>query len=287
MPASDPFTRLCQTMAAPPYRGRADLHLHTTASDGRYTAAQILDLAHRSGLAAVAITDHDTMAGAIAARAAAPPGLEVIAAVEISAEWEGHEFHVLGYFVDPTHPGLTAALAKLIEHRVGRFRAMVERLEKVGIHLECEPLEGNVAIGRRHLAEMLVAAGKVGSVREAFTRYLHDAGPANEPKLLLPLAEAIAAIRAAGGVASYAHPPYTLTPDMLAPLKEVGLGAVEAEYPGYAASRTKYLRDLAGQLGLAISGGSDCHGPDDHKRTVGARTIDADDLERLRALARQ
>lgn len=285
MPASAPFTRLCQTMAAPPNRGRADLHVHTTASDGRYTPAQVLDLASRSGLAAVAITDHDTLMGTAAVRSVVPPGLELIVAVEISAELDGREFHLLGYFVDPGHPGLAAALAKLAEDRIGRFKMMLERLDKCGVPLAWEPPPGNVAIGRRHLAEMLVAAGKVGTIREAFTRYLHDAGPANEPKLKLPLAEAISLVRAAGGVASYAHPPYSLELATLVRLKELGLGAVEAEYPGFPASRTKFLRDLAGQLGLAITGGSDCHGPDEPKRAVGACTIDTPELERLRALA--
>src|SRR4051812_35229746 len=100
MPARQPFTRLCQQLALGPHAGRADLHLHTTASDGEYTPAQIVELAHRAGLAAIAITDHDTFGGVDLARAAAGPSLEVISGVEITTEFRGRELHLLGYFVD-------------------------------------------------------------------------------------------------------------------------------------------------------------------------------------------
>src|SRR5947207_13427542 len=128
MPARQPFTRLCQLAARPAATGRADLHLHTTHSDGEYTPAQIVDLARRSGLAAAALTDHDTVGGFAAGRAAAGSGLEVVAGVEISAEYEGRELHLLGYFFRPDDPALMVALAGLRRHRAERFRAMAGRL---------------------------------------------------------------------------------------------------------------------------------------------------------------
>ena len=121
MPARQPFTYLCQTLARGPKSGRADLHLHTTASDGNYLPEEIVDLARRCGLAAVAITDHDTLAGVPAARAAAPASLEVIAGVEITAEHLGRELHLLGYFVDGDRSALDAALADVRESRVTRL----------------------------------------------------------------------------------------------------------------------------------------------------------------------
>src|SRR5262249_27382262 len=135
MPRRQPFTALCQTVATLTARARADLHVHTTHSDGHYTPAQIVDLARRSGLAAVAITDHDTVSGVAEARAAAPAGLEAIAGVEITSEYQGKELHLLGYFFRPDDEPLLAALKRLRHHRVERFYAMVDRLRATGIDL--------------------------------------------------------------------------------------------------------------------------------------------------------
>src|SRR5262245_43410817 len=175
MPAGQPFTNLCQQAARPRQAGRADLHVHTTASDGSYTPAQIVDLARRSGLSAVAITDHDTLDGIEPARSVAVGQMEVIAGVEISTAFRGRELHLLGFFINPTDPDLNQALSSLRQGRVDRFRAMVERLSALGVRLPEEPLtpvSGAAALGRRHLAEMLVRAGRAQSVRHAFHRYL-------------------------------------------------------------------------------------------------------------------
>src|SRR5262249_39371452 len=158
MPAGQPFTALCQSAARGPHAGRADLHVHTTHSDGSYTPAQVVELARRAGLSAVALTDHDTLAGLPDARRAAPrSALEVIAGAEITAEHRGREVHLLAYFVDPDHPGLAAALADVRRGRVERFGAMVERLRGCGVPLGAGELRSlPEAPGRRHLAEALV-----------------------------------------------------------------------------------------------------------------------------------
>jgi predicted metal-dependent phosphoesterase TrpH len=282
MPAGQPFTALCQAAARGPHAGRADLHVHTTHSDGAYTPAQVVELARRAGLSAVALTDHDTLSGVPAARrAAAGSALEVIAGVEITAEHRGREVHLLAYFVDPDHPGLDAALADVRRGRVERFGAMVERLRGCGVRLGEAGLRGlPEAPGRRHLAEALVRAGQAGTVREAFARYLKDGGRADVPKRRLPAAQALALVRQAGGVAAWAHPPYDCTQASLAELRGLGLGAVEAEYPELRRGRSKQLRSWAAGLGMAVTGGSDCHGPG--RRTVGARTVSAQELARLR-----
>jgi predicted metal-dependent phosphoesterase TrpH len=231
----------------------------------------------------VAVTDHDTLGGVgPACSAATGTGVEVIAGVEITAEHRGREMHLLGYFVAPEDPALNVALAAIRRHRAERFREMVERLRQCGVHLNGEAPAVPEALGRRHLAEWLVRAGRVRTVREAFTRYLGDNGRAAVPKKRLPAAEALALVRGAGGVAAWAHPPYDCTQDGLAELRAMGLGAVEAEYPDVRPSRGRQLRAWAAALGLAVTGGSDCHGPG--RRAVGACTVSAEELERLRRL---
>ncbi len=286
MPARQPFTALCQAAARPRLAGRADLHLHTTHSDGTYTPQQVIELARRSGLAAIALTDHDTCAGVPAARAAAGTDLEVIAGVEISTEHLGHELHLLAYFVRTDDGPLTAALATIRAHRVERYHEMVRRLRAGGVVLDDEgPQAGPVpdTLGRRHLAEWLVRSGQVATVREAFARYLKDGSPAAAPKRRLPVAEALALVRGAGGVSSWAHPPAAASLEQFAALRNLGLNAVEVEYPEHRGARTRQLRDFATKLGLAVSGGSDCHGPG--PRAVGSTTISGEELERLRRLA--
>jgi predicted metal-dependent phosphoesterase TrpH len=287
MPAHQPFTALCQLAARPRPADRADLHLHTTHSDGSYTPAQVVELAVRAGLSAIAITDHDTLSGVAPAREAAErTGLEVIAGVEISAEHHGRELHLLGYFVRPEDVPLAEALRRLRDGRRHRYREMLGRLRQQGVHLAEEGTTvAEHAVGRRHLAELLVRQRKAPTLREAFTRYLNDGGRAAVPKLLLPVAEAIERVRAAGGVASWAHPPEQCTLADLLGLRELGLQAVEADYPGFRSKRVQALRGLAKQLGLCVTGGSDCHGPGVCRRAVGASSVTRQELDALRSLA--
>src|ERR1700687_5443494 len=175
MPARQPFTALCQAAARPVTSGRADLHVHTTHSDGTYTPAQVVELARRSGLAALAITDHDTLAGVSESQALAGSPIEIIFRGEITAEYRARELHLLGYFVRQDDAPLNAALANLRVHRGKRFWDMVERLRDQGVSLNTDDLRqqvGTGVLGRRNLAVLLARAGRVGSVREAFLCYL-------------------------------------------------------------------------------------------------------------------
>jgi predicted metal-dependent phosphoesterase TrpH len=238
---------------------------------------------------AIAITDHDTLGGIRPGQdAAVGTTVEVIAAVEISADYRGTELHLLGYFVQPNDRPLLDALHRLAKYRRTRFWDMVERLRACGVALRTEELGpgAETAVpGRRHLAEALVRIGRAGSVREAFHRYLGDGGRVATPKWRLPVDQALDLVRAAGGVASWAHPSYDCDERSLAELRSLGLGALEACYPTFTARRTRELRALAAACRLAVTGGSDCHGPDQPRRGVGACSITAAELERLRQLA--
>jgi predicted metal-dependent phosphoesterase TrpH len=288
MPARQPFTALCQIAARSRFAGRADLHVHSTYSDGTYTPAQLVDLARRSGLSAMALTDHDTLNGISQARAATKgSALEIVTGVEISAEYRGAELHLLSYFVDMESQPLLAALERLRVDRTNRFWEMADRLRGCGVALDNDELRAftkleSGTLGRRNLAEFLVKTRRAGSVREAFVRFLGDRGRAAVPKVRLPVADAIACVRQAGGVAAWAHPSYDCTREALTELREMGLRAVEVEYPATRPSRRRELRDLAHELGLVITGGSDCHGPEQPRRAIGACSISIEELERLR-----
>ncbi len=289
MPRRQPFTALCSTLAHTSRLARADLHTHTTCSDGTYTPAQLVDLARRSGLAGLSVTDHDTIDGIVPARAAAGSALEIVPGVELTASHGGKIIHVLGYFFRSDDAALNEAMARLRAQRVGRFREMIERLRGVGVSLEEEEVRAagtaNVQ-GRRQLAEMLVKAGKAATVREAFTRYLGDFGRVNVPAPALPAAEAVALLRGAGGVAAWAHPPYDDgTRQALAELRDLGLQAVEVDFPSLQGAKQRQLRVWAAELGLAATGGSDCHGPDSVRRAVGVCGVTLRELEIVRKLA--
>jgi 3',5'-nucleoside bisphosphate phosphatase len=235
------------------------------------------------GLAAIAITDHDTMAGIAPAIEAAAGCIEVISGVEISCTWLGREVHLLGYFVRADDPALNATLSRVRMSRRERYGAMVMKLRALGVTIGDAPMcAAESTLGRRNLAAQLAKSGAVDSIRDAFNRYLDDDKPAFAPKELLDLTEAIELVHGAGGVCSYAHPGNELDAHRLAELAEMGLDAVEVEYPALKTSRKQQLRQWTAELGLAITGGSDCHGPEISKRSVGICTITSDELTYLR-----
>jgi len=288
MPAGQPFTRLCQLLSRPALTERADLHMHSTFSDGLYTPAQLVDLAKRSGLAAIALTDHDTLAGVeVLQRAAEDSGVEIVPGVEISCAYASHEVHILAYFVDMNCSALTDSLDNLKQRRRERFLEMVERLKAQGVELNLSSINGDLAVlGRRNLADLLVAQRKVSTVREAFLRYLGNNSRATVPKQCLPVEEALQLVRTAGGIASWAHPWDRDVWPTLVQLTTWGLGAVEAEYPTHRPTKVQTLRRMASELKLAITGGSDCHGPGEPRRVPGARSVTRDELDRLRPKVR-
>lgn len=274
-------------MTAPSRRPeeRADLHLHTTCSDGSYTPAQIVDLARRSGLAALAITDHDTVAGIAPARLAAGTALEIVPALELTSQWRSQDMHLLGYFVRTDDAALLEGLRRIHNQRRNRFGELVQRLQAAGIGLDETEVNRLLHSGtptRRHLADMLVRQRVVSSVAEAFQHYLREDSRRPLPRIGLPAQEAIALIRGAGGVAVWAHPAYDCRRKNVLELRSLGLQGLEVEYPGYRTDRVKQMRQLAADLDLVISGGSDCHGPWPFYQTVGARGVTVRELEIIR-----
>lgn len=292
MPRGQPFTLLCQQTARLAQPTVADLHVHTTASDGDYTPTQVVMLAVQERLSAVAITDHDTLAGVgPAADAARQFGhrIGVIVGVELSATFAGRGYHILGYFLEPAHERLQSELANVCRRRRERFREYLAHFAASGIELPpgaAEVVEQRTAsLGRSHLAGLLVSAGVAPTRFDAFQRYILPAGEHIRTDHALPAERVLRLIRDASGVASLAHPPAAITESDLATFRGLGLSAIEASFPAASPARTDELRTTARRLGLVVTGGSDCHGPNVTGRAIGAKGVTRDELAALRALA--
>lgn len=247
-----------------------DLHVHSTASDGSLTPRQVVAEAKAQGLRALALTDHDTIDGLAEALAAgAEMGVEVIPGIEISAQHKPGSMHILGYFLDHRSPVLATQLQVLKQARADRNPQIIAKLQGLGLDIslaEVQQASGGGQVGRPHIAQVLVSKGYVATFQEAFERYIGNHGPAYVSKFRFPPREAIAMIRAAGGVAGLAHP-FTLEYSSTGHLRQIleqlaawGLGALEVYYPEHSPERQTLYRSLAEELGLVGTGGSDFHG---------------------------
>ncbi len=261
-------------LAFDPHAG-IDLHVHSSASDGTFTPAEILTMAVQRGLKAIAITDHDTLSGSADAIAGGiPAALQFITGVEISAAApDGYPIHgsvhLLGYGINLFDPTLTALVTKLNDARQNRNPQIVARLAALGMHLDMDELARVVAKatpGRPHIARLMIDKGMAASIDDAFDRFLGKTGAAYVEKARVPMPEAIAAIHAAGGVAVLAHPHLNglSDPDMfesfLLTLKKMGLQGIEAIYPSHPRAATRAFCHLARKHDLLITGGTDFHG---------------------------
>lgn len=286
MPRTSAYTLAASRLAQLAAPARADLHVHTTASDGEYTPSQVVAHARRAKLCAVAVTDHDTLAGVEEAREAAAGHLALVPGVEISARFGGREVHLLGYFVRTDHDELNAALVRVCAARRERFHHFVALLRARGLSLPDDRVRlaeaASASLGRRHVAALLVACGHAHTRTSAVYRFVNPLVGKVSPKLLLPVEEAIGLVRAAAGVSSLAHPSAELTDEQFTELHSFGLDALEAVYPWGRNGRGRRLREIAARFGFAVSGGSDCHGPDPAHRHIGSCAITADELAALR-----
>jgi 3',5'-nucleoside bisphosphate phosphatase len=248
---------------------RADLHSHSSVSDGTEPPAVVIRRAATAGLDVIALTDHDTVAGQREAASALPEGLTLLPGAELSCRLEGHSVHLLAYLFDPENDELAGEMAEIRESRLYRARAMVDKLNELGAPVTWEQVSeiaGGGVVGRPHIARAMIDAGAVASFDEAFSPdWLGPGGPAHVSRYALDPAKAIQLVNAAGGVTALAHPRgqtrgWQIPDEVIADLAATGLTGIEVNHPQQDDRERGRLTELAARLGLVVSGGSDDHG---------------------------
>jgi 3',5'-nucleoside bisphosphate phosphatase len=264
-----------------------DLHLHTNFSDGTYSPEEVVAQAVKHELAAIALTDHDTVEGCaradLACRAA---GIEFIAGTELTAEQNGNELHILGYFLDTQNTKLLAEIAKFQAVRQDRIHEMVARLNRLQVPLQVDAvfaLANCRSPGRPHVARALVNAGLCANLDEAFERFLKKHRPAWVPKMKVSALTAIELIHQAGGLAVMAHPGLNRTDDVIPSLAEAGLDGLECFHTKHTQTMTQHYLQVADRLHLLVSGGSDCHGLSKGKPLIGTVRVPYEYVAKLKS----
>lgn len=269
------------------FSSRADLHVHTTASDGTCTPSEVVKMAHDLRLGAIGICDHDTIGGlAEGLSAGADMGVMVVPGIEINTDYGKSEMHILGYFIDTESPALNAALSRIRSARLERGQRMVSQLKNVGINISMDrvnELANGATIGRPHVARALVEAGYSQSVNSAFSKYLVRGMPGYVERYKLSPAEAIGIIVNAGGTPVIAHPGNSRRDELIPELVNAGLKGLEVYHPDHSPYQTEHYKGLAEKYGLLATGGSDYHGPNAmHNITIAAATCDVNVVELIR-----
>jgi len=269
-----------------------DLHIHSTASDGRLSPAEIVHTSVELGLTVIALTDHDTVDGIAPALAEAKafPWLKVIPGVEISTDTPTDAVHVLGYFIDYTDHELRTSLERMRNSRQQRAQRMIAKLGNLGIPIEWQRVQkiaGSGSVGRPHLAQAMLEKGYITSIKEAFTKYISRSGPAYVERDKMTPQEAVELILRSNGLPVLAHPLFISDPEKLVvELKAAGLVGIEAYYDNYTADEIDRLVSLANKYNLIASGGSDFHGLDAATETmIGGADVPIEVVEQLIALA--
>lgn len=263
-----------------------DLHAHTNCSDGKLTPVELVNLARKANLSALAITDHDTVDG-VAPAAAVCEGMEIIAGVELSACEGISDIHLLGYFVDTENSELTENLRVFRSYRYQRAKIMVDKLHALGIRLAFDDVlacagGARASVGRPHVAQALVENGYVATLDEAFRCYLGSHGPAYAPKSPLSVPDAIRLVHGAGGVAVLAHPSSLKRDELIPSFVEAGLDGLEGIYPDHNEAVQRYYRQLAAKHRMVITGGTDYHGGKIGRPDLGSLRIPYSCLEALK-----
>lgn len=255
----------------------ADLHIHSTASDGTVTPQQIVWQAQEAGLSVISLTDHDTVDGVQPAiQAALKADLEVIPGIELNTDWDDVEIHILGYYIDIHSKQLQNILSRLRQAREDRARNMIEKLSKVGIFLSFERLQelaGSGTIGRPHIARAMKDAGYVSSVKEAFDNYLRRGKPAYIPRHKMNPFHAIEVIQRAGGIPVLAHPGLMNKDELIPEFIKKGLLGIEVYYPQHTQEMVKRYSLICEKHGLIKTGGTDYHGPGMEYPPLGSVTV--------------
>jgi len=264
----------------------ADLHLHTTFSDSTYSPQQLIQEASRVGLSAIAIVDHDTIDAIVPALGiAAAYAVEIIPGIELTAEHDNLEVHVLGYLLDYTDPALIKKLASLKENRVQRIYKITEKLKGLGINLEANSvfeISGGGTVGRLHVARAMVKEKIVSNIFEAFQKYIGDKCPAYVLGFRFSVQEAIQLIKAAGGIPVLAHPYSIHKDDLVIDFIKAGIMGLEVYYPEHSQSMRNYYLGLTQEYHLLATGGSDCHGKAKPEIRIGSVKIPYELVEKLK-----
>lgn len=243
--------------------GKVDFHVHTHASDGFYSPAQIIDKAAKSGFSALSITDHDTMAGYRSALPYAKKAeIELIPGVELSSEFLGKEVHILAYFIDPENAEFQTALDFFARERFYRAQRIIKKLNRLGLDISIEEITEKfpgLPIGRPHIADIMIQKQLVKSFQDAFYQYLGNNAPAYEKKVYISPESAFRLISSASGLSFIAHPG-NLSEEIINGLIEVGCDGIEVVHPSHSNSQVKFLHELTNNYYLLRSGGSDFHG---------------------------
>lgn len=272
----------------PPHAGgrRLELHAHTHFSDGALSPEQLVELAVERSVSVLAVTDHDSVEGIAPAIAAAGSRLEVVPGIEISSTLEHNDLHILGYFLDPQSSALRERLQHFREERRQRALAIVARLGELGVPVSADEVfasAGPGVVGRPHVAQALLRAGHVPTIDVAFQKYLGARGSAFVHRPVFHSAEAVRIIRDAGGVAVLAHPGLVAR-TLVEQLAQAGLAGLEVWHPQHNMQAQKRWYEVASDLGLVPSGGSDFHGP--HRgAALGDMPVPERTLDDLRARA--
>jgi predicted metal-dependent phosphoesterase TrpH len=265
----------------------ADLHLHTLFSDGTFTPEELSQRGAQLGLVAMALTDHDTVEGcARMGEACRGLGIEFIPGAELTTEFDGHEVHLLGYFLDQQNPKLLAEIKKFQDVRQERIHEMVAKLNQAGVPLQAEAvfaLANCRSPGRPHVARALAEKGLCRSMDEAFERFLKKGRPAWVPKYKISAADAMDLIHQADGLAVLAHPGLNHCDQIIPHLAASGLDGMECFHTKHTHTQSEYYLALARSLDLAVTGGSDCHGYSKGKPLIGGVKLPAVYLEKLKA----
>ena len=273
---------------------KVDLHIHSTASDGRLSPAEVVHKSVECGLTIIAIADHDSLDGIVPALVAAKafPWLKVIPCVEISTDVPGGEVHVLGYFIDFTDHKLQATLERMRNSRRERALGIIAKLENLGMPIDWERVQeiaDGGSIGRPHIAQAMLEKGYIASLKEAFTKYISRDGLAYVEREKMTPQEVVELILRASGLPVLAHPSTISDPEMMTiELKAAGLVGIEAYYDGYTVDEINKLVSLADRHNLIATGGSDYHGLEASNETmIGGVDVPIESAEQLVALAEQ
>lgn len=268
----------------------ADLHLHTHFSDGTFSPEEVVSRGVAAGLAVLALTDHDTLEGcARMASASALAGVEFVPGAELTADAEGKEVHVLGYWLDAGHGRLRSELARFQGVRQRRIEEMVGALRRAGVSLDLDAVRAVAncsSPGRPHVARALVAAGHASDYDDAFDKYLKKGRAGWVPKARMTVDEAVGLIHEAGGVAVLAHPGLYRDDGMVGRVLGRGLDGIECWHTRHSAADAARYEEMARRMGLVATGGSDCHGMAKLEPLIGRVRLPYERVEELRARRR-